>query len=71
MMETRQTRIAIAASLLWMAVATFLILGTHGPGVAQADAVLDAPADQPSAEWMTLPASGPEIQVKNDVLLQC
>lgn len=71
MMEKQQTRIAIAASLLWMAIATFLILGTHGPAVAQADSATDAPAEAPTAEWMALPASDTRVKVTPDVALQC
>lgn len=71
MMEKKQTRIAIAASLIWMAMATFLILGTHGPAAGQTDAAADAPAEAATAEWMALPASDTEARVRNDVALQC
>jgi len=70
-MLEKQTRIAIAASLLWMAMATFLILGTHGAAVAHADSTVDAPAEAPTSEWMTLPASERQVRVIADVPLQC
>lgn len=70
-MLEKQTRIAIAASLLWMVVATFVILGTHGPAVAHADSAVDAPAEAPAAEWMALPASDTQVKVTPDVALRC
>lgn len=75
MMEKQQTRIAIAVSLLWMAMATVLILGTHGPAVAQADAALDAaegaPVEAATAEWLALPARDAEAKVARYVTLRC
>lgn len=47
-------KIAIAASLLWMAVATIVVLGTHGQAVARADAPV--PAIENGTEWMAHPA---------------
>jgi len=70
-MLERQTRIAIAASLLWMAMATFLILGTHGPAVAQADSATDAPAEPPATEWMALPASDTGVTAIAAGALRC
>lgn len=67
----KQTRIAIAASLVWMAVATFLILGTHGPSLAHADTGVEGAADAAGAEWMALPAAGADVRVIADVDLQC
>ena len=34
-MSERQSRFAIAASLLWVVLAVFVILGTHGDVIAQ------------------------------------
>jgi hypothetical protein len=49
-----KSKIAIAASIFWMAMATFVILGTHGEAVAKADAGLTAP--EATTEWMAHPA---------------
>jgi len=50
----RQSKCAIAASLFFMALATFVILGTHSEAVAEggtAESVLE-----PTTGWMALPA---------------
>jgi hypothetical protein len=52
-----KSKIAIAASILWMAMATFVILGTHGETVAKADA--SVPAVGTETEWMAHPAELP------------
>lgn len=62
MMMERQSKIAIAASLLFMAMATFVILGTHGEAVAKAGAA--EPGIAPTSGWMTLPAAA--IHVRED-----
>jgi len=48
-----KSKIAIAASIFWMAMATFVILGTHGEAVAKADT---APTMDVTTEWMAHPA---------------
>ena len=52
MME-RKSKLAVAGSLAWVAMAMALILGTHGPTTAGADG-LDPVADV--ASWHVLPA---------------
>jgi len=54
MME-RQSRLAIAASLFFMALATFVILGTHSEAVAEAGATESVL--EPTSGWMALPAT--------------
>ena len=49
-----KSRIAIAASIFWMAMATIVVLGTHGQAVANADTV--APPVDAASEWMAHPA---------------
>lgn len=49
-----KSKIAIAASLAWMAMATFVILGTHGEAVAKADNIV--PTIESGSEWMAHPA---------------
>ncbi|MDH3732714.1 MAG: hypothetical protein OEU54_04235 [Gemmatimonadota bacterium] len=49
-----KSRIAIAASLIWMAMATFVILGTHGEAVAKANTAI--PTLENASEWMAHPA---------------
>lgn len=49
-----KSKIAIAASIFWMAMATFVILGTHGEAVAKADSI--APSLETATEWMAHPA---------------
>lgn len=44
-MNEKRGRIAIAASVVWMAMATALILGTHGANVASAES-MSGPASQ-------------------------
>ena len=50
----RESKIAIAASIFWMALATFVILGTHGQSMAKADTV--EPTLEPTTEWQAHPA---------------
>jgi len=52
-MSERNGRIAVAASLAWIAVAIALILGTHDASVASAETM---DLESPGAEWMVMPA---------------
>ena len=54
MMLDGKSKIAIAASIFWMAMATFVILGTHGESVAKANAAVATP--EVTTEWMAHPA---------------
>ncbi len=57
MMLDGKSKIAIVASIIWMAMATFVILGTHGEALAKADSAL--PSLETTTEWMAYPASLP------------
>jgi hypothetical protein len=70
MME-KKARIAIAASLAWMAMATFLILGTHGPALAKGGAAVDTGREAPAAAWKALPAHGVDARMQPDAEVQC
>jgi hypothetical protein len=59
-MSERSGRIAVAASLVWIAVAMALILGTHNASVASAEAM---DVESPGAEWMVMPAKQLEAHV--------
>jgi len=63
MMMERQSKCAIAASLFFMALATFVILGTHSEAVAEAGATESVL--EPTTGWMALPAT--QIYVGEDV----
>ena len=54
MVLDNKSKIAIAASIFWMALATFVILGTHGQSVAKADTV--TPTVESAAQWQAHPA---------------
>jgi hypothetical protein len=62
-------KIAIAASILWMAMATFVILGTHGEAVAKADVA--APTQGIETEWMAHPADLPVELATIEVTSRC
>lgn len=62
-------KIAIAASILWMAMATFVILGTHGEAVAKTDALAPAPGTE--TEWMVHPAELPVELAAIEVTSRC
>lgn len=59
-MSEKQSRLAIAASLLWLALASFVILGTHTDVVAQIGA---------DEIGVTVPAAG--VMVTPEPLDQC
>ena len=69
MME-RNSKLAIAGSLLWVALATGIILGTHGEASAagNADGVR---SDQATAEWLAFPASHNVGQTHDELFRQC
>lgn len=66
-MDTK-SKIAILASLIWVALATGLILGTHGPAVAAAEGA-EAPAV--STQWQSLPAANLHADVHIKVPTSC
>ncbi len=53
-MSEKQSRLAIAASLLWLLLASFVILGTHADVVAQLGAD-EVGLTVPAAEVMATP----------------
>ncbi|MFV1986087.1 MAG: hypothetical protein ACC682_02310 [Gemmatimonadota bacterium] len=57
MMLDGKSKMAIVASIFWMAMATVVILGTHGEAVAGTDSAL--PTLETTTEWMAHPASYP------------
>lgn len=64
----RKSMIAILASLIWVALATGLILGTHGPAVTAAES---AEAPVVSTQWQSLPAANLETTVHIKVPKSC
>lgn len=64
-----KSRMAIAASLVWMAMATFLILGTHGEAVAKDDVA--GPTLDTQTEWMAHPAHSSDDFVSLKQPSQC
>jgi len=69
MMMERQRKCAIAASLFFMALATFVILGTHSEAVAEAGAA-DSVVE-PTTEWMALPAARTYVGEDVSVHFKC
>lgn len=63
-MEDRKSRLAILGSLIWVALATGIVLGTHGSALADADG-FDVPRPA-AAVWSALPAMNTEPVVNAD-----
>ncbi|MDX1578422.1 MAG: hypothetical protein R3266_08050 [Gemmatimonadota bacterium] len=66
MME-RTSKLAIAGSLVWVALATAVILGTHGQAVASGSATFEAA----ETEWLVYPASDEASEDRSGHPWQC